>query len=300
MNGIINVYKPRGFTSFDVVAKLRGLIREKKIGHTGTLDPEAVGVLPVCVGNATKVCELLTDKDKVYETVMHLGLDTDTQDFTGEVLADKSAAAMQLSEESVIATINHFVGDYDQIPPMYSALKVDGKKLCDLARKGIEVERKPRPVKIFSIDIIEIKLPLVKMRVHCSKGTYIRTLCSDIGNELGVGACMDELERVRVSIFTKENAHSLEEIQRLKDENRIDEILMSVEDIFTYRSLTVTEEAMRLLANGNRLENYDFIQNIAPEAGELFKVYTNDNKFFAVYEYDSTKDDYKIKKFFGN
>lgn len=149
INGIINVYKERGFTSFDVVAKLRGILHERKIGHTGTLDPEATGVLPVCIGNATKVCELLTDKDKVYRTVMHLGITTDTQDMTGTVKEDRSREAALLKEQTVETAILQFVGDYEQIPPMYSALKVNGKKLCDLARAGIEVERKARTVKIF-------------------------------------------------------------------------------------------------------------------------------------------------------
>ena len=185
INGIINVYKERGFTSFDVVAKLRGILHERKIGHTGTLDPDATGVLPVCIGNATKVCELLTDKDKVYRAVMHLGIATDTQDMTGTVLADREKEAAQLSEETVKNAIMQFVGDYDQIPPMYSALKVNGKKLCDLARAGVEVERKARPVTIFSIEIEQIHLPYVTMQVHCSKGTYIRTLCADIERCLG-------------------------------------------------------------------------------------------------------------------
>ncbi len=161
INGIINVYKERGFTSFDVVAKLRGILHERKIGHTGTLDPEATGVLPVCIGNATKVCELLTDKDKVYRTVMHLGITTDTQDMTGTVKEDRSREAALLKEQTVEAAILQFVGDYEQIPPMYSALKVNGKKLCDLARAGIEVERKARTVKIFSIEIEKINLPYV-------------------------------------------------------------------------------------------------------------------------------------------
>lgn len=203
INGIINVYKEWGFTSFDVVAKLRGILHERKIGHTGTLDPEATGVLPVCIGNATKVCELLTDKDKVYRTVMHLGITTDTQDMTGTVKEDRSREAALLKEQTVEAAILQFVGDYEQIPPMYSALKVNGKKLCDLARAGIEVERKARTVKIFSIEIEKINLPYVTMQVHCSKGTYIRTLCADIGEVLGVGACMESLTDLVLQLVTE-------------------------------------------------------------------------------------------------
>ena len=182
INGIVNVYKEKGFTSFDVVAKMRGIFKQKKIGHTGTLDPDAEGVLPVCLGRATKVCDLLTDKDKEYETVLLLGVVTDTQDLTGEALERKEVNA---SEKEVKSAILSFVGEYMQVPPMYSALKVNGQKLCDLARKGVTVERKARPVTIHGIEILSVDLPEVRMRVHCSKGTYIRTLCQDIGEKLG-------------------------------------------------------------------------------------------------------------------
>ena len=162
-SGIINVYKEKGFTSFDVVAKLRGILRTKKIGHTGTLDPDAEGVLPVCIGRATKVCDILTDKDKVYEAVMLLGVETDTQDTSGEVLAEKP---VEVSEEQVKAAILSFEGEYAQVPPMYSALKVNGKKLYELAREGKTVERKARNVQIFSIEILEIDFPKVRMHLH--------------------------------------------------------------------------------------------------------------------------------------
>lgn len=192
MNGILNVYKEPGFTSHDVVAKLRGICKQKKIGHTGTLDPEASGVLPVCLGNATKLCDLLTDKDKEYRAVLLLGVETDTQDTTGQILAEKEVNA---DEEDVRSAILSFVGPYDQIPPMYSALKVNGQKLCDLARKGQVVERKSRRITIHSIEIEDISLPRVTMRVACSRGTYIRTLCHDIGQKLGCGGAMERLER---------------------------------------------------------------------------------------------------------
>ena len=258
-NGIINVYKERGFTSFDVVAKLRGILKEKKIGHTGTLDPDATGVLPVCVGNATKVCALLTDKDKVYEAVLHLGLTTDTLDASGTVLTDCSAAAAELTEDEVRAAVLQFVGTYEQVPPMYSALKVNGKKLCDLARAGVEVERKARKVTIFSIDIIKMELPLVTMRVHCSKGTYIRSLCADIGEKLGVGGRMDALVRTRVSAFTLENAHTLAEIEEYRDREALDELMMPVDTVFAeLPGRQVKPEAVRLLMNGNRLVEDDF------------------------------------------
>ena len=197
IHGIINVYKEKGFTSHDVVAKLRGIVGQKKIGHTGTLDPDATGVLPVCLGKATKLCDLLTDKNKTYEAVLLLGKTTDTQDITGEVLEEKSTEA--LTEEKVREAIEGFIGDYEQIPPMYSALKVNGKKLYELAREGKVIERKARPVKILDIQILEIDLPKVRMEVSCSKGTYIRTLCHDIGEKLGCGGCMESLILTRLS-----------------------------------------------------------------------------------------------------
>ena len=175
INGIINIYKEAGFTSHDVVAKLRGIVKQKKIGHTGTLDPDAVGVLPVCFGNATKLCDMLTDKTKEYRARMLLGKTSDTQDASGTILTEKEVTA---SEEEVREAVMSFVGTYDQIPPMYSALKVNGKKLYELARQGVEIERKPRIVEIHHIRIEEIALPYVTFTVGCSKGTYIRTLCA--------------------------------------------------------------------------------------------------------------------------
>ena len=185
INGVLNIYKEKGFTSHDVVAKLRGITKQKKIGHTGTLDPDAQGVLPVCLGKATKLCDMLTDKDKVYEAVLLLGKSTDTQDITGTVLEEKSISG--LTEEAVRKCIQAFIGEQEQIPPMYSALKVNGKKLYELAREGIEIERKARRITIHDIEILEVNLPRVRMSVHCSKGTYIRTLCNDIGEKLGCG-----------------------------------------------------------------------------------------------------------------
>ena len=199
IHGILNVYKEKGYTSHDVVAKLRGIVGQKKIGHTGTLDPDAVGVLPVCLGKATKLCDMLTDKDKTYEAILLLGRSTDTQDTSGATLTTRDTSA--LTEEKVTEVIESYVGEYDQIPPMYSALKVNGKKLYELAREGKVVERKARRVVIYQIRILKMELPRVKMEVSCSKGTYIRTLCHDIGETLGCGGCMESLVRTRVSSF---------------------------------------------------------------------------------------------------
>ena len=196
--GIIVIHKEKGFTSHDVVAKLRGILHMKKIGHTGTLDPDATGVLPVALGKGTKLVDLLTDKEKTYEAVLHLGIDTDTQDMSGTVLEEKP---VNVTEEEVRKVLKSFVGEQLQVPPMYSALKVNGKKLYELAREGKTVERKARPVCFYEIEPLEFHLPLVKIRVTCSKGTYIRTLCHDIGEKLGCGGCMESLLRTQVSEF---------------------------------------------------------------------------------------------------
>ena len=210
IHGILNVRKEKGYTSHDVVAKLRGITRQKKIGHTGTLDPDATGVLPVCLGRATRLCDMLTDREKTYEAVLLLGRVTDTQDVGGQTI--KTEDTSKLREEEVRETIRGFLGEYAQIPPMYSALKVGGKKLCDLAREGKEVERKARKVRIFEIEMLKVDLPRVHIRVSCSKGTYIRTLCHDIGGRLGCGGCMEELVRTRVGRFLLEDSLTIDEI----------------------------------------------------------------------------------------
>ena len=223
INGFINVYKEPGYTSHDVVAKLRGIVHQKKIGHTGTLDPAAEGVLPVCLGKATRAADFLTDETKTYETVMLLGLDTDTQDTTGDVLRQ---AEVMCSEEEVFAAIRSFEGDQMQVPPMYSARKINGKKLYQYARAGIEVERKTRRVEISDIEILKVNAPHVRFRVSCTKGTYIRTLCRDIGERLGCGACMESLTRTRVGDFTADTALRIAEIETLEEEGAIDQKLL--------------------------------------------------------------------------
>ena len=228
MDGIINVYKEAGFTSHDVVAKLRGICRQKKIGHTGTLDPQATGVLPVCLGSATRACEMLTDRTKEYVAELLLGQITDTQDNTGIVLEEREVA---VDEAQVREVIGSFVGGYDQIPPMYSALKVNGKKLYELAREGKVIERKARDIEVFDIKVESIDLPEVTMTVHCSKGTYIRTLCNDIGERLGCHGCMKSLLRVRVAGFDLEHALTLSQIQSKVDEGCFD-MVMPVDGVF--------------------------------------------------------------------
>ena len=252
MDGIINVYKEAGFTSHDVVAKLRGICRQKKIGHTGTLDPQATGVLPVCLGSATRACEMLTDRTKEYVAELLLGQITDTQDTTGTVLTENHEKALKLDKEQVRQVILGFKGDYDQIPPMYSALKVDGKKLCDLARAGKEVERKARRVQILDISVEKIELPRVWMRVSCSKGTYIRTLCEDIGAKLQVGGCMESLLRTRVDRFLVKDSLKLDQIEALRDEGKVGEHICSLEEALeSYLPVYTTADGDKALKNGN-------------------------------------------------
>ncbi len=300
MDGIINVYKEEGFTSHDVVAKLRGILHQKKIGHTGTLDPAAVGVLPVCCGKATKVCELLTDKDKSYRAVCKLGIETDTQDTTGTVLQKFDISG--ITEEDIIRCVSKFEGDIMQIPPMYSALKVNGKKLYELAREGKTVERKARPVTISEIKVsdIDIENGTFTMDVTCSKGTYIRTLCHDIGKELGIAAAMQQLTRTRVSVFEIENAYRLSDIQKLADESidKVQEITMQVDALFdNYRSLHIKQEYASYLANGNTLSEKMFMESdISPQINENFLIYDENNLFKAIYT--KNKYEFKVAKMF--
>lgn len=286
MDGIINVYKEAGFTSHDVVAKLRGILHQKKIGHTGTLDPAAMGVLPVCCGRATKVCELLSDRDKTYQAVCQLGVVTDTQDMTGTVLEKHSYA--QITEESVRKVVQEFVGDVQQIPPMYSALKVNGRKLYELAREGKTIERKARSITISEINVSDFipEKGQFTMEVTCSKGTYIRTLCHDIGERLQVGAAMAELLRTRVSPFVVENALRLSEIEAMAEKEDF-AFLMSVDALFpAYPKMRIQgAEGEKLLANGNPLPS-QALTPISGEVGEIDRllVYDAQGAFRAIYE----------------
>lgn len=291
--GIINIYKEKGFTSHDVVAKMRGILHTRKIGHTGTLDPDAFGVLPVCVGEATKLCEFLTDHDKVYEAVMRLGIVTDTQDMTGSVLRQTDEkTCRELSDDAVNAACMAFRGPYSQIPPMYSALKVNGQKLVDLARKGIEVERQARPVTIYQLDVLERDGVLVKLRVHCSKGTYIRTLIHDIGENLGVGACMQSLTRVRVAQFSMENAVTLKELEEaVASEAGAEQLFLSVERFYDgHAAYRILPEFARFLENGNVIAA-DRMECIRPGDEDPVLLYDLNGRFCATYRADTSKTD---------
>ena len=294
-DGIINVYKEKGFTSFDVVAKMRGILGQRKVGHTGTLDPAAEGVLPVCAGKGTRLCDMLTDHDKTYRATMLLGVVTDTQDTTGTILEENDAS--HLTEEEVREVIMSFVGDYNQIPPMYSALKVDGKKLYELAREGKVIERKARPVTIHEIVIESMNLPEVVMSVYCSKGTYIRTLCNDIGEKLVVGGCMKELLRTKVGRFVLEETLTLADLQKLKEEGRLEEAVFPLEAVFAeLPQIRATEEELdKLMKNGNPFR-YKGIGAVSD--GDAYRAYSMDGQFIGVYEYSEEKHMFYPRKIF--
>ncbi len=280
-NGIINIFKEKGFTSHDVVAKMRGILKQKKIGHSGTLDPDATGVLPVLLGNATVLSDMLTDKSKEYEAVMLLGVSTDTQDITGKILEKRDTS--NLNKDMVKEVILSFLGEYMQLPPMYSALKVGGKKLVDLAREGKEVKREPRAVYIFDIDIMDISLPEVKFKAKVSKGTYIRTLCHDIGEKLLVGGCMESLIRTRVDRFYINDAITLKQVE----ENRecIKKNMLSVEEYFSFLpKINTSPEFDKYLHNGNKLK-----LDKKPENSELYRLYDSKDRFIAIYKKEMTE-----------
>lgn len=285
MNGLINVYKEKGYTSFDVVAKMRGILKERRIGHTGTLDPEAEGVLVLCVGNATKIVDYLTDRRKEYIAEMRLGITTDTLDMTGVILSENDVSC---TEEEVRSVVKRFCGNIMQVPPMYSALKVNGKKLCDLARSGIEVKREERPVTIYELEILEISMPVVKLRVLCSKGTYIRTLCDDIGRELGVGAVMQSLIRTKAAGYNIEDSLKLKSIEKLRDEGRLDEYFTGIEEVFSdLPGVRILDEYEKRLMNGNIISG-DMTDIGDSEPGKK-RMYHADGRFCGIFDYDGNK-----------
>ncbi len=270
MNGIILVDKPRDWTSHDVVAKLRGVLHERRIGHSGTLDPLATGLLVVFAGRATRAVEFAEADSKEYIAGLRLGLSTDTQDITGNVIARSSAALPD--EKAVREAASHFIGDIEQIPPMYSAIKLGGKKLYELARRGESVERAPRKIKISSIDVAGADGGGYLLRISCSKGTYVRTLCSDIGDLLGCGACMSSLRRTRAGAFSLDESHSLEAIEAAVREGRLSDILLPVDTLFaSCPELSVSESAAKRLKNGN-------IIKCSAEDGD-YRVYSDSGEF---------------------
>ena len=299
MDGIFNIYKEKGFTSHDVVAIVRRTIHMKKVGHTGTLDPDAEGVLPVCVGKATKLSDVIMDGRKSYRAMLRLGITTTTEDASGEVLETK---AVVFDEGKIRAAVAAFIGRLEQVPPMYSAVKVNGKKLYELAREGQEVERKARRITIHEIRILEINLPEVKLEVTCSKGTYIRTLCHDIGQKLGCGGCMKELLRTRVERFGLEDSIRLGEIAQLQKEGILEEKIIAIDEMFpTYAQVVLPPETAAAVRNGNSFRKRDISQETALkeyENDERVRVYDESHQFIAIYCYCRKDDLFKIVKMF--
>lgn len=281
MNGIINIYKEKGYTSFDVVAILRKKLGIKKVGHTGTLDPEAEGVLPVCIGKATKVADYITDTTKIYQATMTLGIETDTQDHTGKIINQKEVISSNVEIEEAIQS---YIGNYSQIPPMYSALKVNGKRLYELARQGKTIERKARDIYIYNIDIINIEGNNIDMKIECSKGTYIRTLCADIGAKLGCGAHMSKLVRTKSSLFYIESSLKLSELDYYIDNNKLDEIILNVDHIFKdYDKLIIDSKFDKFLYNGNKLKEEYIKDNKNITEQTKYRVYDEKNNFIGIY-----------------
>ena len=269
MNGIVIVDKPQGWTSQDVTARLRRVFNTRRIGHGGTLDPMATGVLPVFVGRATRGVEFFEHAEKTYETVLQLGLTTDTEDTSGTVLSQQE---VNISEEDFLRILPKFRGEIQQIPPMYSALKVNGQKLYDLARKGQTVERQPRAITIHELELLEFSGHQARLRVRCSKGTYIRTLCKDIGEALGCGGCMAQLRRITAGEYTIEEAVPL---QQLLDSGTPEQYLRSVDSMFrNYGSVTLTEKQEQRCRNGNA-----FTLKIADGT---YRVYSKTGDFLAL------------------
>ena len=322
-NGILNLYKEQGFTSFDAVAKLRGILHQKKIGHTGTLDPLAEGVLVMLLGSATKLSDILTSDHKEYEAEMKLGCTSDTDDITGNIVYktgcsedDHNEATAESEEESgrdtnavvptneeIEAAVMSFVGSYDQLPPMYAAIKVDGKKLYEYAREGKSVERAPRKVDIHEIKIMEINYPYVRFYVKCSKGTYIRSLCRDIGEKLGIGALMSGLTRKEAGNFRIEESLKFSEIEELVKSGKIEEVIKPV-DYFMQDlpKATVSTEHEKYLLNGNKLspDGLVFSDEAVKKAalsGKMVRVYLTD-EFRALYTYDEREGLFRPYKMF--
>jgi len=306
-NGIVNIYKEQGFTSHDVVAKLRGIYGQKKIGHTGTLDPMAEGVLIVCLGQATKLSDLILTKDKQYIAKMKLGVVTDTDDTSGNIKASKEDAAKELFEdvssieERLKMTFGEFVGPSMQIPPMYSAIKVNGKKLYEYARAGIEIEREPRPIEIYDIQLQEIfpETQEVSFSVRCSKGTYIRSLIRDIGEKLEVGATMSGLLRDDVNGIKATDGYKISDLQSLKDMGRLEETVQPMDKLLAgVPKADVLDSSVKLLSNGNRislsgLSSKDDIETL--KASQFIRIYLK-GELKALYSYDDEKKDFKVFK----
>lgn len=280
LSGVINLYKEKGYTSHDAIAVLQGILQVKKIGHTGTLDPDATGVLPVCVGKGTKVAQMIMGSDKEYIAELAFGSETDTQDASGQVLR---TFTYTYDADRVAAAVQSFRGEYEQVPPMYSALKVGGMKLYELAREGLEVERKARRVRIEEIELLEQSAQRAKVRVRCSKGTYIRTLCEDIGRRLGYGAHMTELQRTQTGPYRISESLRLDEIRSLVQQGRVQDFLQDLTALFQDLPVKqVIPEEDLMLRNGNYL-TYPAAE-VGSQMGQVFRMQTSDGALAGLYK----------------
>lgn len=281
MNGILLLIKPPNMTSFDVVAWLRRITGVKKIGHAGTLDPAACGLLPVCIGKAAKTTAWFSEFNKSYRVEMVLGISTDTYDNEGNILSENP---VKLDNSFIESVINEFTGEIEQVPPMYSAVKVKGKRLYELARKGIEIERKTRKITIYDIDILDIKnegsYPIARFDVKCSKGTYIRSLCNDIGLKLGCGAHMSFLTRTGVGPFSLADAVTLEEVEKHYKAGTLESLIYSPDIVFSeYPSVMLEQKDAKRFINGARVFGFSEIQ---ARAGNYIRVYTKSERFIGL------------------
>lgn len=299
-NGIVNLYKERDFTSLDAVAKSRGIFGQKKIGHTGTLDPLAEGVLILCLGKATKLADIIVSKEKEYRCTMLLGLETDTEDVTGKILKEtEKDKVTSLSEEEIRNVIASFVGEQKQVPPIYSALKINGRKLYDYARSGESVEIPARDISVYDIHIERILLPEVEFVVRCSKGTYIRSLCRDMGRKLGVGGVMKSLIREEVNGFYSKDSYTLDQLSKLKEDGELEKAILPIDNLLkNFPVAEIKPEGDKYLSNGNKI----FMNQLSFDENERERIKTaefvriNRNKeLFALYRYD--KDDNLLRNF---
>lgn len=279
MNGIILIDKPREWTSHDVVGKLRGILHERRIGHSGTLDPLATGLLVVFVGRATRAVEFAEADRKEYIAGLRLGISTDTQDITGRVINERADIPDETEVEKVLEL---FKGELEQIPPMYSAVKIGGRKLYELARKGESIERRPRTITVFGLEIIGRSYDDYILNVVCSKGTYIRTLCHDIGEELGCGACMSSLRRTKAGVFSVEDAYTIGEVQEAADRGELNKFLLPIDTLFAgYPKLRVNTSSEKRLKNGN------IISISAPDG--RFRIYSESGEFLLLGDIEDGK-----------
>ena len=293
MDGIFNIYKEKGFTSHDVVAIVRKTIHMKKVG----LDPDAEGVLPVCVGKATKLSDVIMDGRKSYRVMLRLGITTTTEDASGEVLETKE---VDFNEDKIREVVASFIGRLEQVPPMYSAVKVNGKKLYELAREGKEIERKSRTIEVYDIRIRQFLPPdRVEIDVDCSKGTYIRTLCSDIGKALGCGGHMAELLRTRTGAFSLENAIKLDELKALAEQEKAEEVLLTMEEALEdFPMVKVSEKSQKFLYNGGKIQERFLTEKPAVlTEGEIVATYDHENNLVGLYEIKKEENNYFIKPF---